>query len=500
MNLKKTIYLIIIIGLFAANGIADTIYFKNGSRLDIENVWEEDGKIKCIMFGNTYEYRKENIDRIERDGKVKRNENSVQSNHNTSVKKQKSNDINNSNIELSFVYHKEALEHSVNENWAKAIEKEKQAYLLNPKEKEIQNSLTYFYTMYAIKLYAKGYMKTAMKYCHKALKIKSDYPPAKEGISKVYVSYAQGSYDQRDYDKAEINLREATRYYPENADIYVLYGKIAYDKDQFNEAKKEWSRALDINPNLVEVKALLRKFSQEHRVEAKFEKSNTGNFSIKFEGDEKKEIADAAIEILNEAYLDVGGNLFEYPKHTIEVIIYPKSDIKELDYYPDMAAGLYDGKIRFSEGLYRDKEFFKAVLYHEYTHVIVHIKGGRNVPIWLNEGLAEYSARKFKPIKHITSRESILKSAASNNVIIPFKKLSITSLAGLKRLSYPVIALLYAQSDSFVTYIIDRFTIYDVRTILEALAKGDSIEKAIMDTLNYTIEDLEAEWKNTLPK
>ena len=196
----------------------------------------------------------------------------------------------------------------------------------------------------------------------------------------------------------------------------------------------------------------------------------------------------------------MGSELGEYPKHEIQVIIYPRSDIQELDYYPDMAAGLYDGKIRFTEDLFKDGDYLKAVLYHEYTHVIVHIIGGRNVPIWLNEGLAEYSARKFKSANHISGRESLLKTAAEKNVIIPFNQLSISSLAGLKRLSYPLIALLYAQSDSFVTYAIDKFTINDMRTILESIGNGDSTETAIIDTLNYSLKELENDWKSSLLK
>ncbi|MBW1846591.1 MAG: tetratricopeptide repeat protein [Deltaproteobacteria bacterium] len=498
--LRNMVFTVVMVVVFAATGTSDTIYFKNGTRLDIEKSWEEDGKIKYIMFGNEYEYKKDEIDRIERNGSVIIIENKTPQKKDKLKKSKKSVELNKIKEDLSLEYHKEALLLSEREEWVLAIEKERHAYELNSEEKTIQESLSYFHTMYAMQLYQKGQLADALKNCREALKVTPGYEPAKKGVSYVYVKYAQNAYDQRDFDSAEIHLKEASRFYKDNPKTYILYGKIAYDKDNYDEAKQEWLKALDIDPNLDEVKILLKKFSQEHRVEENFEEQKAGNFSVKFEGTEKTDKAELAIRILNEAYLEVGSELGEYPKHDIQVIIYPRNDIQELDYYPDMAAGLYDGKIRFTEDLFSDNNYLKAVLYHEYTHVIVHITGGRNVPIWINEGLAEYSARKFKPANHISRRKSLLKTAAKKNVIIPFKQLSITSLAGLKRLSYPLIALLYAQSESFVAYIIEKFTINDMRTILEYIGNGGNPQNAVIDTFNYSLEELEKEWKDSLLK
>lgn len=501
MLLKKIIYIAVVVILFGATAAADTIFFKNGTRLDIERSWEEDGKIKCIMFGKEYEYKKNDIDKIERNRSVIE----VESNPTQTIEEiKKSNRSIEDNREeeenLSVVYHKEALSLAEKKEWVKAIEKEKQAYILSPDEKTIKDTLSYFYTMYAKSLFQKGQLEKTLTYCHEALKYTPDYLPAKEGISHVYVAYAQNAYDQLDFDSAEVHLAEASRYYTNNPNTYLLYGKIAYDKDQYEEARQEWNKALDIDPTLDEANVLLEKFSQEHRVEEKFEEQKAGNFSIKFEGTEKTEKAEMAIQILNEAYLEVGSEMGEYPKHEIQVIIYPRSDIQELDYYPDIAAGLYDGKIRFTEDLFHDENDLKAVLYHEYTHVIVHIVGGRNAPIWLNEGLAEYCSRKFKSPRHVSSRESLLRTAAKKNVIIPFHQLSMATLAGLKQFSYPLIALLYAQSDSFVSYLADRFTMNDMRTLLESIGNGDNAETAIIDIFNYSLEELEVEWKSLLLK
>lgn len=498
MIIRISITLLFVIGIFSTPSTADTIYFKNGTRLDIESTWEENGKIKCRLFGNEVEYEKSEIERIERNENVIPIEGTKDTNDSVKKNKESPTAVQPSKESMSLEYHKEAQLLAEKGMYVEAIRKEKQANILQPDQIEILKALSYYHTMYAKKLFQRGQLESTLKYCHDALKYTPDYMPANEGISQVYVMYAQNAYDQRDFDSAEMYLRDAERYYDNNATLHVLNGKIAYDSGLYDEAKQEWGMALEINPQLDEAKMLLKKISQEYRVEKNFDEQVTGNFSVKYEGADTSENAEVAIAILNEAYIDVGNEMGKYPKHEIQVIIYPKSDIQELDYYPDMAAGLYDGKIRITEDLFNDENYLKAVLYHEYTHVLVHMIGGRNVPIWLNEGLAEYQSRMFKSADQKSQRKNLLKNAAKMNIMIPFNQLSITSLAGLKKLSYPLIALLYSQSDSFVTYLIDKFTINDIRTLLESLENGEDAQTAIVDIFNYSLEDLESEWKSTL--
>ena len=45
---------------------ADIIYFKDGTKAEVTDVWEEGDKVKCIRFGGEVSYRKDLIDRIEK--------------------------------------------------------------------------------------------------------------------------------------------------------------------------------------------------------------------------------------------------------------------------------------------------------------------------------------------------------------------------------------------------------------------------------------------------
>ena len=53
-----------LLALFPVFAGADTIFFKSGSRLDVKEAWEEDGQVKCVMFGSVVAYPKEDVERI----------------------------------------------------------------------------------------------------------------------------------------------------------------------------------------------------------------------------------------------------------------------------------------------------------------------------------------------------------------------------------------------------------------------------------------------------
>lgn len=63
---KLFFFFFIILVIFPIHGTADTIFFKNGMRLDVSEVWEENGQIKCKLYGTVVGYPKENILKVEK--------------------------------------------------------------------------------------------------------------------------------------------------------------------------------------------------------------------------------------------------------------------------------------------------------------------------------------------------------------------------------------------------------------------------------------------------
>ncbi|QTA86010.1 hypothetical protein [Desulfonema magnum] len=63
--MEKLFITILSLLLISSSGKADTIFLKNGRKIEAERVWKEDNQIKCDVYGAIVGYPKENVDRIE---------------------------------------------------------------------------------------------------------------------------------------------------------------------------------------------------------------------------------------------------------------------------------------------------------------------------------------------------------------------------------------------------------------------------------------------------
>ena len=398
--------------------------------------------------------------------------------------------------ELSVYYHNRARELADDDLWEEAIDKEERAFDLAPDVEVIKKTLAVYYNSYGLELKDRGDLRKAAQCLRLAVDYFPDEPVIKKNAAGVYLAWADNFMRKDEYTNAERMLVNAERFDKNNPYLYVLKGEIAYSRDNYYRAKDNWNKALELNPSLYKVRIKLEKLEKEQEAERNFSIKEIENFKLKFEGIDKQDLAEQAAEILRNAYREVGQDFDLYPRATVPVVIYPKNKLKKLDYFPDWAAGTYDGKIRFGENLIENKIYMKAVLYHEYTHVLVRILGGDNVPLWLNEGLAEYSAKRFKTPEMRKARQILLRKAFEKKTSFSIDRLGVMDLNRLSFLSPNRIALVYAQSESFINYLINRSSLHDMRILLEHLKRGDSIYKAVKDVLYVDLEVLERDWKS----
>jgi hypothetical protein len=47
--------------------VADTIILKNGMKIKVPRTWEENGMVYYEMFGSKFSYKKDEIERVEKD-------------------------------------------------------------------------------------------------------------------------------------------------------------------------------------------------------------------------------------------------------------------------------------------------------------------------------------------------------------------------------------------------------------------------------------------------
>lgn len=197
---------------------------------------------------------------------------------------------------------------------------------------------------------------------------------------------------------AESELRQALTLDANNISALGLLARLHYDRGELYQAEMLLSDALELAPDDAQLIELSRKVKRERIYEEQLSTSVGGIFTVTFGGTRKDRLGGEVREVLEEAYNEVGRQFDQYPAGPIAVILYSAADFRSMTGAPDWSGGLYDGKIRIPVGgLASVTPELRVVLYHEYAHLLVAQRAGRQVPRWFNEGLAQVVSLQGHP-------------------------------------------------------------------------------------------------------
>lgn len=193
-------------------------------------------------------------------------------------------------------------------------------------------------------------------------------------------------------------IEEALAIAGDRAELLTLLGQAHYAAGDLVQAEEAWQKAATFKAT-DELMTLLAKVRRERQAEAAMHRDLAGRFTLAYAPGVSAALANAVLEELQDAYSEVGRDLGYYPETDIPVLLYAREDFAAVTRSPEWAGAVYDGKIRVPlGGVQRMAAPLKALLYHEYTHVVVRFLGKGRVPVWLNEGLAEtVGRRQFEP-------------------------------------------------------------------------------------------------------
>jgi Peptidase MA superfamily/Tetratricopeptide repeat len=304
---------------------------------------------------------------------------------------------------------------------------------------------------------------------------------------ETYLGLGYGSYRLQNSDDALYYLYDAAYINPDDPNVHEILGSIYYQRGKLADAINEWETVLKLKPDENSIKEMLAKAKKEYKVEGSFRRTETYYFNIKYEGEEKRELGDMVLDILDDAYRDVGGDLDYFPSEPVTVVLYTKKQFSDITDAPSWSGGVFDGTIRVPVGGEVDKTVLSAVLYHEYTHAVVAMIADKGaVPTWLNEGIAQYEERWIK--EH-------------NNNINRSEALPLHSLEGsFVGISDPGRArLAYIESLSAVKFFVDRFGSYNLKKLIELLGEGKSLPDSIRECTGISYKDFERYWLESLP-
>ncbi len=316
-----------------------------------------------------------------------------------------------------------------------------------------------------------------------AIEINDSAPDGHLGLGIAYFHLRDDKYAERELLKA---LELDTKASP----AYQFLGELYYRKDDLETAVSYWEKAIELNPSATGLRERLERVRKEHKAEKDFNRELTSHFLTKYEGREKIEAGRIVLRILEDAYSEVGRSLSCYPDQEIQVILYSGQQFKEVTEAPGWSGGIFDGKIRLPiGGIEKETPGLRSLLFHEYTHAVVR-SITRRCPTWLNEGLAQY----FEGRQVDAQQRGELKK-----LVLGGKLPSLTNLEGsFMGLGGNQAQSAYLLSLSAVRYMIDNFGMYRVKGVLEELAKGADIGKAIGSSITISYEEFERGWKRSL--
>jgi tetratricopeptide (TPR) repeat protein len=297
------------------------------------------------------------------------------------------------------------------------------------------------------------------------------------------------AYQLKQYDIARYELEQARLILPDDAELLHLLGRVLYDTDERDQALELWQRALELNPDQREVAALLERARREMAVEKLMARGYSSRFDLTYDKGVDTLFALAVLDELELAANLVGSELEHFSTARVQVTIYTKADYGTVTAAPEWSNGVYDGTIRLPFGSLRDlTPQLKAVLHHEYVHVVVYELTRGNCPLWLNEGVAEmFGRRQFAP------PVPELELAARGVNIADIRRLE----RGFGSLATREAGLAYQRSWSLVNHLVTVYGWHRVAAILLALGQGVTIDEAIVRALadyGLTYEGLVREW------
>jgi len=283
----------------------------------------------------------------------------------------------------------------------------------------------------------------------------------------------------RNADAQEL-FEKALRLNPRYRAASEWLGELHYRAGRLKEAVDVYETALKYAPGATEMEARLGEWKKETSLQSRFYEARGAHFSVRFEGPGDELLARRAVDRLEEQYWRIGQALTAYPPNPITVVLYTQQQFRDITRLPSWTAAAYDGRIHVPmRGALEQTEELDRVLGHEFVHAVVFMLGGRNVPMWLNEGLAAHLERGGAE-----EAERVLAATRARPALEQLHR-SFTGLSGEDA------QVAYALSAKAVRRMMELRSPAAVVTLLQDLARGAAFATAFHQHIGMRYEDFQ---------
>ena len=290
-------------------------------------------------------------------------------------------------------------------------------------------------------------------------------------------------------------LEEAARLLPEDPMPHIILAERSIEKDDLSSATAHLEQARARSAAFPQSQAYLKSqidyLERARRAEQKFHSRDSSHFTVKYDGGEDYEVWARVLDILEDAYRDIGRQLGRYPSKPLLVVLHTRETFQNATGGPGWSDGLYDpslGRIKIpTRGALTDQAWLTRVLRHEYVHAVIDDwLEGRRLPQWLNEGLAMQLANDAPPDIPAFVRGEV-------------RLIKLNLLEGpWMGLSSQQALTAYLEGNSATKYLLERHGIGPVRDVLDRVAKGVPFATAFQDRIFISYEEFERRWIENL--
>lgn len=257
-------------------------------------------------------------------------------------------------------------------------------------------------------------------------------------------------------------------------------GMVARRQGDFQEAIRQFEIVAAEDPGNADVRETLDRWKRERELHERMRLEVGDFFTVSFEGPEDAELAAQALESLNKAYWRICDVFGTFPPKSVPVVLYTRDQFRDVTRSPQWAAAAYDGIIRVPmRGAGEKGEDLDRVLAHEFSHALIRSLAARNLPTWLNEGLASVLESDDLGWANRTVAK-VGKMPSLRRLAAPFAKLS----GGEAQFAY-------AASAVAARRLLDEAGGAAIANLLRDLGEGIDFETAFLHRIQKSLADFE---------
>lgn len=297
------------------------------------------------------------------------------------------------------------------------------------------------------------------------------------------------------YEDAAALAQKAIGLSPNNARILSDMGIHLLRTGDEGEARTALERSFQLNGynqvtyNLLQMMDTLDKFVTVR----------DGDLILRIDKDEAPVLQEPALALAHEALNNYIKRYNFTPKGPILIEIFPKHDhfAVRTAGLPGMvgALGACFGRVVTMDSPHaRPGEFqWEATLWHELAHVITLQMSNNRVPRWLTEGISVWEEKVHRP-EWSRGMDMSFASMLNRKETLKLRDLNAAFTDGR------TISLAYYEGGLLVEHIVGKYGEDGLHKLLYAYAKGLDFDAALKEALNVNIDQLQADFDQTLEK